>query len=254
MMKQLYVFAVACMGLTLVSCDHPPASKLEEAIDAPPPKHPAMASSTVGSSSGPGGGSSKINPHGGLPAGHPPIESSQPSSETPTEGAAPATSPPKPTSPSQGDGPLKVGKFTFDVAEGLVREAPKSQMRLAQFRLPRAEGDLEDGEMSVIQASGSVADNIARWRKQFLENPQDDRQAYEPGGTKVTTVRIAGTFTASRGPFAGGGTPKTGFRLWGAIVDMGGGGSLFFKAVGPQSTIAAHEDGLEAMVTGLKTE
>lgn len=242
------------VSLLLSSCDQPAGSKRNEPIDAPSPKHPAMSSTTIDT----GGGHSRVNPHGGLPAGHPPIDSSSapppasPPSGEDSGGSVQASTPS--TSQALPDGPLTIGRFTFEVADGLVREVPKSQMRKAQFRLPRVGDDQEDGEMSVIVASGSVDDNIDRWRKQFVENPPADRSSYEPGGTKVTTVRIAGTFTASRGPFAGGGTPKKDFRLWAAIVDMGGGSSLFFKAVGPRATIASFEDRLEAMASGLTVQ
>ena len=48
-------------------------------------------------------------------------------------------------------------------------ETPSNKMRLAQFKLPKAEGDPEDGELALFRSpgGGSIQDNLARQEKKF---------------------------------------------------------------------------------------
>ncbi|MBC8871448.1 MAG: hypothetical protein H8E44_18650 [Planctomycetes bacterium] len=45
----------------------------------------------------------------------------------------------------------------------------KSAMIQAEFALPKAEGDVRDGRLTVVKAGGSIDANIRRWRHQFEE-------------------------------------------------------------------------------------
>ena len=248
-MMSLQALIPVALFVCLVSCDASSKNKIGKPINAPPSAHPAMNSVMVNS------GNSQVNSqgHGNLPAGHPPIDTSassttQPSQRTPSPGGSSEAA-----TASDGSDTLDVGNLTFTISEGLVQEKPSSRMRVAQFRLPRTEGDPEDGVMTVIPARGSLDDNITRWSKQFKENPSDGRQVHDVAGMKVTTVRMEGTFQASMGPFSGGGTPKKDFRLWGAIFATQDGGSLFFKAIGPKATVRTYEERLEAMARSVRS-
>ena len=55
-----------------------------------------------------------------------------------------------------------------------------SGMRLGTARLPRVDGDSEDGEMSIIPAFGSVDANVARWEGQFDGSPTQRRDPTMP--------------------------------------------------------------------------
>ncbi len=48
-------------------------------------------------------------------------------------------------------------------------ETPSNKMRMAQFKLPKAEGDPEDGELALFRSpgGGSVQDNLVRQEKKF---------------------------------------------------------------------------------------
>src|SRR3954470_20211811 len=54
--------------------------------------------------------------------------------------------------------------------EGWKEEAPSSNMRLTQFKLPKAEGDAEDAELIIFYfkgGSGSADDNLKRQLAKF---------------------------------------------------------------------------------------
>jgi hypothetical protein len=99
---------------------------------------------------------------------------------------------------------------------------------------------------------GSVKANLDRWISQFQNPPQAPKiQQITVDGLKVTTVDVAGSYTGMGGPMAGGGAPKPGFRLLGAIVE-GPEGSIFFKFTGPAKTVAAQAAPFDKMVQSLQ--
>ena len=150
------------------------------------------------------------------------------------------------TSPAAGpaqtipvDGSIEILGIRFEVPEGWVQEKPTSRMRLAQFRLPHAEGDAHDGTVTVISARGSIGDNVARWRGQFQDRPTPaTRKVDLGGGLEVTVVSFKeGTFLHKDRPMAPGpGEARPGYALYAAIVQATR-GQLFFKGWGPRATI-----------------
>ena len=113
-------------------------------------------------------------------------------------------------------------------------------MRKASFIVPRADGDSEDGELTVFYfgpgQGGSVDANVDRWIKQFGEvKPSDVRRAdREANGLRQHTVELdSGTFSAGMGA---AGKPKDKFGLVGGIVESPS-GAYFFKMTGPSKTI-----------------
>jgi hypothetical protein len=129
-------------------------------------------------------------------------------------------------------------------------------MRLGQLRLPRAEGDSEDGVLTVIEAGGSVDDNLSRWRGQFTGSPAAETDTFEKGRLTVTTIRVEGAFQGMGGPMAGGGGPaKENYRLSGAVVRDPQRQSLtFLKATGPRATLLRWEDALESLFRSIEAE
>ncbi|MBI4585494.1 MAG: hypothetical protein HY717_15885 [Planctomycetes bacterium] len=237
-MKPIASVGCSLMIFLALGCEPSTGSKLNQPIQAPPPQHPAMGSgvSAPGSSR-----EAAANPHGGgLPAGHPPIST------------APKAASSAAVISSEG-GPVVVGPIAFDVPKGIVQESPENPMRLGQFRLPRAEGDGEDGLLTVSMAMGSVEANIERWRDQFEGKPEAKTAEKEVSGLKVSVVRIDGTFKGMGGPFAGGGA-KAGYRMWGAVISnpQDPGQQIFFKGTGPKATMEKWDGAMEKLVASLK--
>lgn len=144
------------------------------------------------------------------------------------------------------DNPCSACELRFKMPDGWVSESPSSKMRVAQYKLPKADGDAEDGSLVVYyfgpSQGGSVEANIGRWISQ-MEQPggasskdKAKTEALTVNGLKVMTVDVAGTYTAEMSPGSASHYNKPGFRLRGAVVETPK-GFYFAKLVGPEKTI-----------------
>ena len=125
-------------------------------------------------------------------------------------------------------------------------------MRAAEYVVPRAAGDSDDGECTVITfgpgKGGSIDENIDRWVGQMsAQRAAPTRTTRVSHGMNVTRVETAGTYTGMRMPGAPPSPPKSGWRLVGAIVEAPS-GFWFIKLTGPNATVQAAAAELDAMV------
>lgn len=148
--------------------------------------------------------------------------------------------------------------------KGWVHEKPTSTMRVAQWKLPHAEGDEKDAEVAVFWfqgGGGGVDANIERWVGQLKQpdgKPSKEvmkRETKEIAGFKVHLVDVTGTYSAAdMRPGAGGAKVEIeGARLLGAIVE-GPGGPHFVKLLGPKATVDKWEKSFTAFLEGLRQE
>jgi hypothetical protein len=136
-----------------------------------------------------------------------------------------------------------------------------SDVRAAQYRIPRAPGDGEDGELILFffgpGQGGGTQENLDRWYAQF-EQP-DGRPSRDAAVVTIKTVNalrisavdLSGTYIGAQMPLGTARAPKPGYRLLGAIVE-GRGGPWFFKALGPTATIAQAKPHFDAMLASLE--
>jgi len=141
-----------------------------------------------------------------------------------------------------------------------VEETPVSSMRKAQYRLPRAAGDGEDGELAVFYfegSGGSVQANIERWIGQFRKadgTPAGDtaRTVHKRShGIQITIVDVSGTYLAGGMPTPGNKPQKPDFRMLAAVAETGS-GPWFFKLTGPAKTIARWEPAFQTFLDTLQ--
>jgi hypothetical protein len=126
-------------------------------------------------------------------------------------------------------------------------------LRLATYRVPRADGDAEDGELSVAQAGGSLDQNLARWAGQFDQKLADvKREVRTVHGLKVTVVEIHGTYKAMAMPGAPPAVPRNGQALLGAITATSP--PTFFKLTGPEKTVLAARHDFDQFVASLRSK
>ena len=146
---------------------------------------------------------------------------------------------------------VDIGTLCLTAPDEWVRREPSSQFLLTEFALPKAEGDAEDGRLTVSSAGGTVEDNLARWKGQFGGKPdKESQETIEVAGVKITFVDYTGTFSDQRGPFAPA-TPKAGYRMLGAVLPLDN--QLFFiKGYGPEKTVAAQADKIRGFLQSLK--
>ena len=148
----------------------------------------------------------------------------------------------------------------FSVPKEWTRVPAPSDMRAAQYQVPRAEGDAGDGELVVFffgkGKGGGAQENLERWYGQLS---QPDGKATRDvavvtirtiSGLKVTAVDVSGTYVGMPG-MGGDSAPKPGSRMLAAIVE-GEAGPWFFKAVGPEKTMAQAKPGFDALIASVE--
>jgi hypothetical protein len=144
---------------------------------------------------------------------------------------------------------VNLGKYVLTAPKTWIRKAPKMDIILAEFSLPRAEGDPADGRLTVTVAGGSVQENIDRWRKQFGEKPdKESTDKLDVSGVSIALVDFSGTYQPGMMAAA---AELPNYRMLGAIFDIDG-QLHFLKCYGPAKTIAAHADEFRAFVKSLK--
>jgi hypothetical protein len=142
------------------------------------------------------------------------------------------------------------GDLRYKIPDGWVTEKPSSAMRVAQYKLPKAEGDPEDASLVLYYfgatQGGSVQANIDRWVGQIQQpdgSVSKDKAKTENltvNGLKVTTVDVTGTFTAEMTPGTGNNRNEADYRLRAAVIETPK-GNYFAKLVGPAKTVARWE-------------
>lgn len=127
---------------------------------------------------------------------------------------------------------------------------PVSPMRAAQAVI---EGPGGPAELAVFHfgagQGGDIEANIQRWMAQIVPQPGTSprREAFAAAdGLRVTWVDAEGTLQG--GPMGmGPSTPRPDSRLLGAVVE-GDGGPWFFKATGPDVTLAGQRLAFRGML------
>ena len=165
-----------------------------------------------------------------LPPGHPPLEG----------GATP-------------------GEVHWTAPKEWISVPPSSSMRRAQYRLPAAKGDAEDGECVVYYfgagQGGDARSNIQRWVAQFSGKGSESPRTSEMkvAGLTVSRVEVGGTYTPSPMSMMGGPAPqpKPGYMLLGAIVP-GPESNWFFKCAGPEKTMKANRERFDALLGSIE--
>ena len=149
-----------------------------------------------------------------------------------------------------GNAAAQKSELKFRVPAGWVEEERTSSMRVAQYRLPKAEGDTEDASLVLYYfgqgQGGSVTANIDRWIAQMkqpdgspVKGAKDEH--LEANGLKVTTVDLSGTYVAETAPGSGTFNNKPGYRLRAAVVETPN-GNYYLKLVGPEKTVTQWND------------
>jgi hypothetical protein len=152
------------------------------------------------------------------------------------------------------------GSLAYVTPPAWQTRPPASSMRVAEFIVPRAQGDTEDGELIIYffgAGAGTVDANIDRWIGQ-MQQPDGSstkdkarRSTQTVNGLHVTTVDVTGTYVAEMRPGAAEHFNKPGFRLRAAVVDTPR-GPYYIKMTGPAKTIGAADTAMTAFLGSLR--
>jgi hypothetical protein len=151
----------------------------------------------------------------------------------------------------------KPATLRYKVPSGWVEEERSSSMRVAQYKLPRAEGDTEDASLVLYYfgkgQGGTAAANVERWTSQMQQadgsKAKMTEESFTANGLKVTAVDGAGTYVAETAPGSGEFLNKPGFRMRAAVIETPN-GSYYVKLVGPEKTVTQWN---ESFVSYLKS-
>ena len=149
----------------------------------------------------------------------------------------------------------------FTTPDGWRQSEGGSSMRVAEFTLPRADGDAEDAQLIVYYfggQGGSVQANLDRWIGQMTQ--PDGRASKEiaktstlvsAGGLKVTVIDVPGTYVAEVTPGSTERHNKPGFHLRAAVIESTE-GPYFVKITGPAKTVAKWSDSIGSFLKSAK--
>lgn len=208
------------LALLLAACNRGPEPSSEPSAPTEPP--PAEAPAELPS----------VHP----PTNHPPVGA--------TAGGPSAVDPAAPS----------LAGLRWTTHEPLTWRQPSSAMRAAEYFVAGEGGEALLTVFHFPGMGGSVQDNVARWVGQFQgpggQAAPSDVQTKNVAGLEVTTIDVTGTFAA--GAMMGTpGTPQPDQRLLGAIVD-GPQGPVFFKLVGPASTVESAKQAFDDLVASFE--
>jgi len=132
-----------------------------------------------------------------------------------------------------------------------------SSIRIAQFRLPKSEGDKEPAEVAIFKSGGSVKANVQRWKDQFSppKGKKTDDVAkvskVKVGGQEATQLEITGTYKAPPFDPTYKGKKLEGFRMVALQFDSGD-NTYQIKLLGPAKTVEKHKKAFDAWIKGFK--
>ena len=150
------------------------------------------------------------------------------------------------------------GTLTFTAPQTWKSRPAASSMRVAEFIVPKAPGDPEDGEVIVYffgGTGGSVDANVKRWIGQFQQPPgapaDGNRKTFEVGTLKVTTVDVSGTYVAELRPGSAERHNKPNFRMRAAVIETPK-GPYFVKFTGPVQTVDGATSAFDGFLKSLR--
>ena len=225
----LSIAATGCKKDEVLAPVATPTVAAEKPAAAPeelPPGHPPM-----------GGAAGEAAAAPSMPAGHPPINTAAPM--------------PVPGTPTAADGLAFTAPTEWQVK-------PARTMLWKVLGVPKADGDAEDGEVTISSLAANIprTANVERWCGQFeLEGNKPCQEAAKirelPGAAFPSkVVEIAGALKSAsmNGPAA---APKAGWKMVIVEVTMPG-KAWYLKMTGPAKTVAKWQDAYLKAATAIK--
>ena len=156
---------------------------------------------------------------------------------------------------------VELGGMKSPIPKGWKQEEPSSNMRLTQFKLPKAEGDKEDAELIIFffkGGSGSADDNLKRQLAKFKPAEGKDKVEAKVEKIKVGKIEapyqdITGTYLKKDRPFdpAAKAVEKANFRQL-YVVLITDSGDFYPTLVGPAKTVEKHKKDFDAWLKNFK--
>lgn len=158
-------------------------------------------------------------------------------------------------------GDVELGGMKSKTPATWKEEEPTSNMRLTQFKLPKAEGDTEDAELIIFffkAGSGSAEDNLKRQLAKFKPLEGKDKVEAKVDKIKVGKLEapyqdITGNYLKKTRPFdpADKGVEKTNYRQLYVIL-LTDSGDFYPTLIGPAKTVEKHKKDFDDWLKNFK--
>jgi hypothetical protein len=157
---------------------------------------------------------------------------------------------------------VKLGGLSSKTPASWKEEKPATAMRVNQFKLAKADGDIEDAELIIFffeGGAGSAADNVIRWQGMFVPpagKTIDDVskiEKFKVGSASVTYLDVKGMFNSKNPPNdpKAKTEKKTDFRRFGVIFEVPS-GQYFLTLTGPARTLEQHKKSFDEWLKNFK--
>jgi len=152
----------------------------------------------------------------------------------------------------------KVGDITLKTPASWKQSEPTSNLRLAQFEIPAADGDKEAAELAIFSfgGGGGVQANIDRWVDQFsVEGRKSKVTSGKSAIGQYVIADVTGTYKKPVGPPILRKTEALpGARMLAVILAVDGKGNYFLKLTGESATVSAAADAFRASFGGKEAD
>ena len=155
--------------------------------------------------------------------------------------------------------PVELAGLTSTAPAAWKAPAKMGEMRLAQFVVPKAEGDKEDADVSVFltPAGGGVDANLKRQVARFQPADGKDKVGEKQDKIKVGPYDavyqdVTGTFLKKPFPMAEKGTPVANYRQLYVIFETKDRAVASVWLRGPEKTVEANKKAFDEWVKNFK--
>ena len=155
-------------------------------------------------------------------------------------------------------GDVEMGGMKSKTPDTWKEEEPVGTMRLAQFKLPKAEGDAEDAQVIIYTfpagSSGKADDNLKRQLAKFAGKPEVKTDKIQVGKAEAPYQDITGTYLQKKRPFDATekAAERENFRQLYVVVLVPDKGDFYPTLVGPAKTVEKHKKAFEEFLKNFK--
>ncbi len=155
-----------------------------------------------------------------------------------------------------GAGEVEIAGMKSKTPDSWKEEPTTSEMRLAQFKLPKADGDDEDAQLIIFYfkgGSGTPEQNMQRQLAKFSGKPEVKVDKIKVGSHEAPIQDITGTYLQKKRPFdpADKGVEKANYRqLYVPLATDKG--DYYPTLVGPAKTVEKHKKEFEEFLKNFK--
>jgi hypothetical protein len=151
--------------------------------------------------------------------------------------------------------PVSFAGMSATPPAGWKAEKPSNSMRLAQFRLPKADGDPDDAELALFEfpgGAGTPKQNLDRQLAKFAADGRVDKTGKTAvGPIEATYQDLTGTYKKKPFPMSSDFTAIPDYRQLYVLFEKGD-KQFYLTLLGPKATVEKHKADFEGWLKSFK--